>query len=321
MEPELITIVLPAHNEETNVAVMHSEIRKVLNPTPHPVELIFVDDGSTDATASRVRELEASDPLVRLIRFSRNFGQQAALLAGLRAARGAAVITMDCDLQHPPQYLADMVRAWEQGAKIVQMIRRQTEGTSWFKRATSRWFYRFIQVFSASPVVKHAADYQLLDRQIVGHLLQFGDRQPFLRGLVSWLGFPARYIEYTAAERRSGHSSYSLRRMLGLSLDAITSLSSKPLRLAFYLGFSAAVLGLLYMIFAVIAYFAGKSVQGWTSLVVAVVFLGGVQLVCIGIIGEYIARIYEHTRRVPPFIIAEEESTPPSIGEARDAGA
>jgi dolichol-phosphate mannosyltransferase len=320
MRRELITIVLPAHNEEANVAAIHAEIRNVLRSSPHPVEVIFVDDGSNDATASRVRELASGDRLVRLVRFSRNFGQQAALLAGLRAAGGAAVITMDCDLQHPPQYLPEMVRAWEQGAKIVQMVRRHTESTGWFKRATSRWFYRIIQVFSASPVVKHAADYQLLDREIVAHLLQFGDRQPFLRGLVSWLGFPAHLIEYTAPERRSGRSSYGLRRMLNLSLDAITSLSSAPLRLAFYLGFSAAALGLLYMIFAVGAYFSGKSVQGWTSLVVAVVFLGGVQLVCIGIIGEYIARIYEHTRRVPPFIIAEEDAAAPPPAKSRGAG-
>lgn len=318
MKAELITIVLPAHDEEANVRAIHAEIRRVFASTIHPVELIFVDDGSTDATAERVRELTSADPLVRLIRFSRNFGQQAALLAGLRAARGSAVITMDCDLQHPPEHLPEMVQAWEDGAKIVQMVRRHTEGASWFKRASSRWFYRFIETFSDSPVVQHAADYQLLDRQIVDYLLQFGDRQPFLRGLVSWLGFPARQIEYTAPGRRAGHSSYSLRRMLNLSLDAITSLSAKPLRLAFYLGLSAATLGLLYLVFAVIAYLAGRSVQGWTSLIVAIVFLGGVQLVCIGIIGEYIARIYEHTRRMPPFVIAEDDQAEPA--KARDAG-
>ncbi len=318
MKSDLITIVLPAHNEEANVSAVYAEIRDVLANDGHTVELIFVDDGSSDATAERVRELASANKQVRLIRFSRNFGQQAALLAGLRAARGSAVITMDCDLQHPPEYLPQMIQAWEDGAKIVQMIRRHTEDAGWFKRASSRWFYRFIEIFSDSPVVQHAADYQMLDRQIVDYLLQFGDRQPFLRGLVSWLGFPAKQIEYTAPGRRAGHTSYSFRRMLNLSLDAITSLSSKPLRLAFYLGLSAASLGLVYMVFAVWAFLAGRSVQGWTSLIVAIMFLGGVQLVCIGIIGEYIARIYEHTRRMPPFVIAEDEEVPQA--KARDAG-
>jgi glycosyltransferase involved in cell wall biosynthesis len=321
MNPALISIVLPAHNEHENVAAIHAEIRELFSSSPQPIELIFVDDGSTDSTARSIRELASADARVRLIRFSRNFGQQAALLAGLRAARGAAVITMDCDLQHPPKYLPQMIAAWESGAKIVQMVRRHTAGTSWFKRATSRWFYGFMQALSDSPIIRHAADYQLLDRQIVDYLLQFGDRQPFFRGLVTWLGFPATQIEYAAPERHAGTSSYSLRKMLSLSLDAITSLSSKPLRLAFYLGFSAAAFCLLYSVFAIVAYLAGKSVQGWTSLIVAVVFLGGVQLICIGIIGEYIARIYEHTRRVPPFVIAEEEGGDAPASRTRDAGA
>jgi len=316
----LISLVLPAHNEEENVPAIHSEICRVLSGLPYQVELIFVDDGSSDSTAARVRELDSSSgTVIRLIRFSRNFGQQAALLAGLRAARGAAVITMDCDLQHPPRYLPQMITAWEQGAKIVQMVRRRTAGTSWFKRATSRWFYRLIRVLSDSPVAKQAADYQLMDRQIVDYLLQFGDRQPFFRGMVSWLGFPAKQIDYTAPERHGGQSSYDWRKMLNLALDAITSLSSKPLRLAFYLGLSAATLCLIYTVFAVIAFLMGKSVPGWTSLVVVVVFLGGVQLICVGIIGEYVARIYEHTRRLPPFIIAEEEKTEPPGAKARDA--
>jgi dolichol-phosphate mannosyltransferase len=320
MNSALVSIVLPAHNEEDNVRLIHSEIRRIFSSSPHSVELIFVDDGSADSTAGRVRELYSTDPLVRLIRFSRNFGQQAALLAGLRAARGSAVITMDCDLQHPPQYLPQMMAAWEQGAKIVQMVRHSTAGTGWVKSATSRWFYRIIRILSDSPVVKHAADYQLMDRQVVDYLLQFGDRQPFFRGMVTWLGFTPTQIEYTAPERHAGSSSYSLRKMVNLSLDAVTSLSSKPLRLAFYLGFSAATLCLLYTVFAVIAYLMGKSVPGWTSLIVTVVFLGGVQLICIGIIGEYVARIYEHTRRVPPFIIAEDDAGDHRVSKTHDAG-
>ncbi|HVP44983.1 MAG TPA: glycosyltransferase family 2 protein [Bryobacteraceae bacterium] len=317
----LISLVLPAHNEEGNVPTIYSEICGILAAMPYQIELIFVDDGSSDATAVRVRELDSSPGVVvRLIRFSRNFGHQAALLAGLHAARGAAVITMDCDLQHPPQHLPQMITAWEQGAKIVQMVRRHNAGTNWFKRTTSRSFYRVMAILSDSPVAKRAADYQLMDRQIVDYLLQIGDRQPFFRGMVSWLGFPATQIEYTAPERHAGQSSYNWRKMFNLALDGITSLSSKPLRLAFYLGLSAAGFCLIYIVFAVIAFLMGKSVPGWTSLIVTVVFLGGVQLICVGIIGEYVARIYELTRRLPPFIIAEDEKTEPPAAKARNAG-
>ncbi len=305
----MISIVLPAHNEQDNAAAIYAEIRKYLPDTE--VEIVFVDDGSTDATAARVRDLHARDPLVRLIRFSRNFGQQAALLAGLQAARGAAVITMDCDLQHPPEQLPRMVAEWKGGAKIVRMVRHDTTGASGFKKLTSRLFYRVLQKLSETPVAKDAADYALLDRQIVDQLLKFGDRRPFLRGMISWLGFPELRIEYVAAGRHAGKPAYSLRKMLRLSLDAVTSLSSKPLRMALYLGFSAAALAVAYLLFVLVAYQQGKVLPGWTSIIGATVFLGGAQLICIGIIGEYIARIYDHTRRVPPFVIAEDENEPP----------
>jgi dolichol-phosphate mannosyltransferase len=307
MSHNLISVVLPAHNEEGNAAAIHGEIRSQLNIPGVDVEIIFVDDGSTDATAERIRELRRSDPCVRLIRFSRNFGQQAALLAGLQGARGVAVITMDCDLQHPPEYLPRMIAEWRSGAKIVRMIRRDTTGATRFKKVTSRMFYRLLQAISETPVVKDAADYQLLDRQIVDQILRFGDRQPFLRGMVSWLGYPERRIEYIAASRHSGSPGYSFRKMVRLSLDATISLSSKPLRMALYLGFCSAFLSLVYLLFALIAYQQGKVLPGWTSIFGATVFLGGVQLICIGIIGEYIARIYDHTRRVPPYVIAEED--------------
>lgn len=303
----MISIVLPAHNEQENIAAIYAEIRKYL-PTDE-VEIVFVDDGSTDATAARVRKLRARDPLVRLIRFSRNFGQQAALLAGLQAARGEAIITMDCDLQHPAEHLPRMVAEWQSGAKVVRMVRHDTAGATGFKKLTSRWFYRVLQKLSETPIAKDAADYQLLDRQIVNQLLKFGDRRPFLRGMVSWLGFPELRIEYVAAGRHAGTPAYSLHKMIRLSLDAVISLSSKPLRMALYLGFSAAALAVVYLAFVLIAYLQGKVLPGWTSIIGATVFLGGAQLICIGIIGEYIARIYDHTRRVPPYVIVEEEDT------------
>jgi glycosyltransferase involved in cell wall biosynthesis len=272
---------------------------------PEALEIIFVDDGSTDGTAECVRELRAQNPVVRLIRFGRNFGQQPALMAGLEAARGAAVITLDCDLQHPPELLSRMMEAWRDGAKVVQMVRTKTADAGLFKRLTSKLFYRFVNLLSETPVLSGAADYQLLDRAVVDAVLQFRDRYPFLRGLVGWLGFPATRIEYSAPERSGGKSGYTLGKMLRLSLQAVTGLSSKPLRFSFYFGLLTAAFCVIYAIFAVIAMAAGKTVQGWTSVIVIVTFVGAVQLVSIGIVGEYIARVYEQTRGVPRYVIVE----------------
>lgn len=304
----LLSIVVPAYNEEKNVPAVYQAIRSALAGSGS-VEIIFVDDGSTDRTAECVRDLRALDAAVRLIRFGRNFGQQPALLAGLECARGAAVITLDCDLQHPPELLPRMVQAWRNGAQVVQMVRTQTADAGFFKTLSSRIFYRFVNMLSETPVVSGAADYQLLDRVVVDSVLQFRDRHPFLRGLVAWLGFPAAKIEYTASARRMGTSGYTLRKMLRLSLQAVMGLSSKPLRFSFYFGLLTAMFCVLYAAFAVIALAAGKAVQGWTSVIVMVTFLGAVQLVSIGIVGEYIARIYEQSRGVPRYVIVEGDDT------------
>jgi polyisoprenyl-phosphate glycosyltransferase len=305
----LVSVVIPAYNEEKNVPAVYQAVRSSL-PGPEVCEIIFVDDGSSDATAERIRSLRARDSSVRLIRFGRNFGQQSALLAGLEAARGAAVITLDCDLQHPPELLPRMVQAWGDGAKVVQMVRRQTAGVGFFKTSTSRVFYWFVNILSETPVVSGAADYQLLDRAVVDAVLQFKDRYPFVRGLVGWLGFPATKIEYAAPERHTGTTGYTLRKMLRLSLQAVMGLSSKPLRFSFYFGLLTAVFCVLYAAFAVVALAAGKAVQGWTSVIVMVTFLGAVQLVSIGIVGEYLARVYEQSRGVPRYVIVEGDETP-----------
>src|ERR1700733_815885 len=230
-----ISVVIPAYNEERNVVAVFEAVRLFL-PEPELCEIIFVDDGSSDTTAELIRSLRARDSSVRLIRFGRNFGQQSALLAGLEAARGSAVITLDCDLQHPPEFLPLMTQAWRNGAKVVQMVRTRTAGIGPFKRVTSSLFYRLLNMLSETPVVRGAADYQLLDRVVVNAVLQFKDRYPFVRGLVGWLGFPATKIEYAAPERKRGTTGYTLQKMLRLSLQAVMGLSSKPLRMSFYFG-------------------------------------------------------------------------------------
>jgi len=272
-----------------------------------------VDDGSRDGTAARIRELRASDPHVRFLRFGRNFGQQAALTAGLEAARGAAVITLDCDLQHPPELLPKMIAAWRGGARVVQMVRVGSVGGGWFKDISSRLFYLFINLLSETPVVPRAGEYQLLDREVVTNLLQFRDRHPFLRGLVSWLGYSAVYIEYAPHMRTEGRTTYTGRRMLRLSVQAITSLSSKPLRASFYIGLVAAIFCLIYAAFAVVALIEGMTLPGWASVIVLVSFLGAVQLVSVGILGEYIGRIYEQTRGMPRYVVVERDE--PAISD------
>jgi len=300
---------MTAYNEEGNVSAVFEAVRLAL-PASDLCEIIFVDDGSRDATADSVRSLRARDSSVRLIRFGRSFGQQSALLAGLEAARGGAVITLDCDLQHPPELLPDMIEAWRNGAKVVQMVRLQTAGVGLSKTLTSRAFYWFINILSETPVVSGAADYQLLDRVVVDAVLQFKDRYPFVRGLVAWFGFPSFKIEYSAPERRLGTTGYTKRKMLRLSLQAVIGLSSKPLRFSFYFGLFTAALCLFYAAFAVAALVAGKTVQGWTSVIVMVTFLGAVQLVSIGIVGEYLARVYDQSRGIPRYVIVESSETP-----------
>jgi polyisoprenyl-phosphate glycosyltransferase len=312
----LLSIVIPAFNEEANVAPIYQAIRAALGEQ-QPVEILYVDDGSTDGTAGAVRALRDGGAPVRLLRFGRNFGHQAALWAGLSHACGEAVVTMDADLQHPPRLLGRMIETWRGGACIVQMVRRRSEGAGWFKRLSSALFYRFLNLLSEQPVQSGAADFQLLDRRVVDALLQFRDRRPFLRGLVGWLGFATTRIEYDAPARAAGHSAYTLRRMVRLSVHAITALSSKPLRFSFYLGLSTALVCLAYAAYSLVVLALGKTVPGWTSLIFVVLFLGALQMVSLGIIGEYVARIYEQARDMPRYVVVEESG--PSLPKAASA--
>lgn len=311
-ESRLISVVIPAYNEESNVAAVYDGVRLSLGGI-EKYEIIFVDDGSSDRTAQEIRDLRLRDGSVRLIRFGRNFGQQSALLAGLEAARGAAVITLDCDLQHPPEFIPQMIEAWRSGSRVVQMVRKQTANAGFFKTLTSGVFYRLVNMLSETPVVNSAADYQLLDRAVVDAVLRFRDRYPFLRGIVAWLGFPATRIEYVAPERHAGKSGYTVRKMLRLSLQAVMGLSSKPLRFSFYFGLLTAGFCVLYTAYALVGLAAGRNVQGWTSVFVMVTFLGAVQLVSIGIVGEYVARVFEQSRGVPRYVIVEGDETAPAV--------
>jgi polyisoprenyl-phosphate glycosyltransferase len=301
-----ISIVLPVYNEAGNLRPMFRAVVEQLEAIGEPYELIFVDDDSKDQSLAVLRELAAANPHVRVVSFSRNFGHQAAITAGLQYARGRAIITMDSDMQHPPELIPHMIAAWREGAQVVFTVRHDAEETSWFKRWTSKTYYQFLNSISDVAIVPGAADFRLLDRVAADALLAMPERSRFLRGMISWLGFRQVGLNYKAKPRLHGASKYSLRKMLSLAMRGITSFSVVPLRVSAVLGLIAAGVGLPYGVWAVYAkFFTNTTVPGWSSLMVAILFLGGVQLMSIGVIGEYIGRIYTEVKARPHFLAKE----------------
>ncbi|MGO8751313.1 MAG: glycosyltransferase family 2 protein [Thermoguttaceae bacterium] len=303
---ESISIVLPVFNEASNLRPLHEALMRQLEEVGVPYEMIFVDDGSHDGSLEVLRELSRKDPHLRAVSLSRNFGHQYAITAGMEYARGEAVVVMDADLQHPPELIPKMVDVWRSGVQVVYTVREDDEKASWFKRWTSSAFYKLMNCMSDTPIVPGAADFRLMDRTVVDALVAMPERSRFLRGMVSWLGFRQQSLTYRANPRFSGKSKYSLGRMLTLALQGITSFSSVPLRVSAYVGLFAAVVGLPYAIWAIYAKcFTDITVPGWTSLLIAVLFLGGVQLMSIGVIGEYVGRIYTEVKRRPLYLTKE----------------
>jgi glycosyltransferase involved in cell wall biosynthesis len=303
---KLVSIVVAAYNEAENVCALYKEIRRHLAAEGNPIEIIFVDDGSTDDTVGRVLGLRQQDSSVRVVRLSRNFGNQAAFLAGIQAARGAAIITMDCDLQHPPSLLPQMLAAWRSGAGVVQMERRENAGGSWLQRASSRLFHRALQLLTDIPLPVGLGDFRLLDRRAANLMLRFAVSRPFYRGMPNWLGLPNQTLSYDAGPRHAGRAPLGFLKRIELSLDAITALSVRPLRLAFFLGACAIAICLFYAAVTLAAYWVGYTVPGYPTLIFAIVFLGAIQLLTIGILGEYLGRIHEQSRCLPPFVLLDD---------------
>ena len=303
---ESISIVVPVFNEASNLRPLHEALTRQLGEIAIPYEILFIDDGSQDGSLEALRQLSGKDLHVRTASLSRNFGHQYAITAGMEYARGDAVVVMDADLQHPPELIPKMVEAWRKGVQVVYTVREDDEKTSWFKRWTSSAFYKLMNCMSDTPIVPGAADFRLLDRAVVNALIAMPERSRFLRGMVSWLGFRQQSLSYRANPRFSGKSKYSFRRMLTLALQGITSFSSVPLHISAYVGLFAALVGLPYAIWALYAKcFTDITVPGWTSLLIAVLFLGGVQLMSIGVIGEYVGRIYTEVKRRPLYLTKE----------------
>jgi glycosyltransferase involved in cell wall biosynthesis len=299
-----ISIVVPAFNEEGNIAEMHRRLVDVLDAVGISFEIIFVDDGSSDETLLKIGELAEHDPRVKGVSFSRNFGHMKALCAGLDHACGDAVITMDADLQHPPDLIPALIEKWREGYEIVGTIREEAEGTSALKGMTSRLFYWVMSRIAGIDLPRGAADYRLLDRSVVTTLTGMHERSRFLRGLIGWVGYKKVFLPYRADARFSGTTKYSFSRMLGFAADGITSFSSVPLKLSAYVGGLVAMLGFVYAGYALYTkWFTDRAITGWASVLVAVLFVGGVQLIFLGVIGEYLSRVYEEAKQRPLYIV------------------
>ncbi len=304
VENPLISIIIPAFNEEGNVESITGKVIEVLKNFKY--EIIFIDDGSTDESLDKLKELHEKNANIHYLSFSRNFGHQSALLAGFHHAQGDCVISMDADLQHPPEMIPELIQRWQEGYDIVTTIRDDAHSGSWYKRITSSLFYKFMNNISSIRLEEGAADFRLVDKSVATIISSSKEYNLFLRGYISWLGFKQYKITYTPNKRSSGETKYSLGKMFLLALNGITSFSVRPLRVAMILGSIISLLAFLYAIYAIYIFVDTKqAVPGWTSVLVSILFIGGLQLLILGIIGEYLGRVLMQTKMRPDYIIKE----------------
>lgn len=312
-----ISVIAPVFNEEDGLLEFHRRVRVVLESTGLPWEVILVDDGSTDGSRALLEQLHAADPRCKVVHLSRNFGHQMALSAGLQFSTGQAVVLIDSDLQDPPELIPEMIRLWREGRDVVYAQRIAREGESWLKRATATAFYRVIESLSPVVIPRDTGDYRLMSRRVVRAINAMPERHRFLRGLVSWAGFSQVAIPYARDARGAGRTKFSLGRMVRFALDGITAFSYVPLQMATYFGFLVSGFSFLYILHVVwLKLFTDRPVLGWASLMVATTFLGGVQLLSLGIIGEYLGRIYEEIKGRPPYLVDRTRG----LGADLDAG-
>lgn len=301
-----ISIVVPVYNEQDNLKEFHKRITAIMNATGYDYNLVFVDDGSKDSSAFILKQLVEEDNHVEAYLLSRNYGHQMALTCGLDNADGDAVITMDGDLQHPPELLPELIRLWEEGSEIVMTKRLATEDAGFIKNITSSCYYKLINIMSKVEITPGGSDFRLMDKKAVEAFRLYRERARFIRGMVSTLGFNVSVVEFVAPPRFAGHSKFDLHKMLHFALDGITAFSNLPLRWAFYLGlfFGLCSLLLLGHVFYV-KFISDDAVPGWATTTVSILFLGGIQLVGIGILGEYIGRIFEEIKHRPLYLVSK----------------
>ncbi len=305
-EKPVFSIIVPVYNEASCLHELYRRMVEVMERTGKPWELVLVNDGSVDESPNIIRELARTDPRVRPVMFARNFGHQIAVTAGLDYSRGDAVVIIDADLQDPPEVILDLIEKWQEGYEVVYAVRAEREGESFFKKFTASLFYRLIARITDVDIPMDAGDFRLMDRKVVNVLNTMREHHRFLRGMSAWVGFRQTGVLYRRAPRFAGETKYPLRKMLRLALTAITGFSYFPLQLATYLGFFAAGLAILAIpVVIVLRAIQAQAFFGQATTLIAVLFLGGVQLICLGILGEYIGRIYDEAKNRPLYIVSE----------------
>ena len=300
------SIVAPIYNERENLPELHRRVKEVMDSTNEPWELILVDDGSTDGSTEIIRELAKEDKHIRPIIFARNFGHQIAITAGWDYARGDAVVIIDADLQDPPELILEMAKKWREGNEVVFAVRTEREGESWFKLWTASLFYRMIYRITDVKIPLDAGDFRLMDRKVVDVLKQMRERHRFPRGMSAWVGFKQVGVEYKRAARVAGETKYPFRKMFRLAINAVTSFSYFPLQVATFFGFASAGIAILAILpVAYLRITGSQAFFGQATTLIAVLFLGGVQLISLGILGEYIGRLYDEAKGRPLYIVRE----------------
>ncbi len=302
-EPELVSVAAPMHDEVDTAVAFHARVVAALEGVPF--ELVIADDGSSDGTADVLARLAAEDARVKVVTLARNFGHQAALTAALEHASGDVTVMMDGDLQDPPEVIPEMLDRWREGADVVYAVRSRRQGETAFKRRTASWFYRLFRWVADLDLPPEAGDFRLMDRRPLDAMLAMPERNRFLRGMSVWVGFTQTAVTFEREARTAGRTKYSLRRMVRFSFDAITSFSHRPLQFATLLGFLFSALAFLAIPLTVIARYANIYDRGVPSAIVAILLLGGIQLICVGIIGEYLGRIYDEVKRRPLYVVRE----------------
>ena len=304
--PPLISIVAPCFNESETVDLFVSALDKILSDADFNAEIIFIDDGSRDDTRERLSRLATSRDNVRAISLSRNFGKEAALTAGVDYAGGDAVIVMDVDLQDPPELVLDFVRKWRDGYDVVYAAREDRQSDTAAKRATANWFYRLFNKMSAIKIPENAGDYRLMDRRVVDHIKALPERSRFMKGLFAWVGFNAAAVPYVRPERAAGETKFNFWKLWNFAIDGFTSFSTAPLRVWTYFGVLVAAVSILYALVIILqTIIFGRDVPGYASLLVFILFFGSVQMISVGILGEYIARLFAEVKQRPIYIVDE----------------
>jgi dolichol-phosphate mannosyltransferase len=303
---ELVSLVVPVYNESEVIGVFYERATKALAAIEgFDYEILFVDDGSRDNSYKQLAGFAAQNPHIRVLKFSRNFGHQIAITAGIDHARGNCVVIIDADLQDPPEVIPAMIERWRQGFDVVYGVRAEREGEGAMKLATASAFYRLLQRLTSIPIPADVGDFRLMSRRAADQLKLLREKDRFVRGLVSWIGFNQTGLTYSRDKRFAGTTKYPYRKMIKFAFDGITSFSTAPLKLATWSGYSASLLAFLYLASVFVQKLLGYTVEGWATIMVAVLFLGGVQLVCLGILGEYLGRIFNEVKPRPMYVVEE----------------